>query len=176
MLYISKSDIKMYLESLKNKRKQGGFTLIEILIVVALIAILATVVFVALNPAKNFADTRNATRNSDASNLATAITLYLTTEGKSMSLLEGSTVNAIAVCNTAGDSWSDIVDSATTTATTQVNLNNTQLVDEFLTKVPRDPQTPTGIDTGYDICKSANGRITVKAPLAENGKTIEVKR
>jgi prepilin-type N-terminal cleavage/methylation domain-containing protein len=36
--------------------KQKGLTLIEILVVIALIAILATVVFVALDPVKRFAD------------------------------------------------------------------------------------------------------------------------
>ena len=43
------------------KRLQG-FTLIEILLVVAMISILAVAVFVALNPAKRIIDSKNARR------------------------------------------------------------------------------------------------------------------
>ena len=44
---------------MKNKQ---GFTLIELLIVIAIIAILAGVVFVSLNPSQRFKDARDATR------------------------------------------------------------------------------------------------------------------
>jgi len=42
--------------------KKRGFTLIEIIIVVAIIAILASAVIIAINPAKNLRQARNATR------------------------------------------------------------------------------------------------------------------
>lgn len=50
-----------------------GFTLIELLIVLALIAILMTLVFVSLNPIARFQDTRNAKRWADINAIISAI-------------------------------------------------------------------------------------------------------
>lgn len=55
---------------------QKGFTLLEILLVVAAIAILAGVVIVAVNPGKQLADTRNATRQTDVKTISDAVYQY----------------------------------------------------------------------------------------------------
>ena len=47
------------------KQKPSGFTLIEILLVVALIALLAGIVIIAVNPNKQLADGRNARRRGN---------------------------------------------------------------------------------------------------------------
>ncbi|MEK7630793.1 MAG: type II secretion system protein [Patescibacteria group bacterium] len=54
-------------------KKRSGFTLIELLIVIGLIAILAGVVFVALDPFTRFRDARNARRNADVASIASAV-------------------------------------------------------------------------------------------------------
>src|SRR5260221_29454 len=57
----------------QNKSNISGFTLIELLIVITIIATLAVVVFVALNPAKRLADARDSRRTADVDTVLTAI-------------------------------------------------------------------------------------------------------
>ena len=56
-----------------------GFTLIELLIVIGIIAILATVVVLVLNPAQILAQARDSQRISDLSSVKSAVSLYLST-------------------------------------------------------------------------------------------------
>src|SRR3990172_8431905 len=50
-----------------------GFTLIEILLVVAILSVLLVVVFAALNPAQRLAEARNARRWNDVNQVLTAV-------------------------------------------------------------------------------------------------------
>ncbi len=72
--------------------QQGrGFTLIELLIVLALIAILAAVLIVVINPTKIFRNARDTQRTGDLRNLDTALTAYITENAQTGSIYLGST-------------------------------------------------------------------------------------
>jgi type IV pilus assembly protein PilA len=58
-------------------RKQKGFTLIEMLVVIAIIAILAGAVILAINPVATMQKSRDATRLNDMDALRSAINLAL---------------------------------------------------------------------------------------------------
>src|SRR3989338_10836484 len=54
-------------------KSRSGFTLLEVLIVMALIAILAGIVIAALNPGRQFANARNSARHAHVNTLMNAI-------------------------------------------------------------------------------------------------------
>ena len=59
--------------SMKSKK---GFTLIEIIAAVALLLILSAIVIIAINPARNFAESRNTQRSSNVNAILNAIGHY----------------------------------------------------------------------------------------------------
>ena len=59
------------------KRGHKGFTLIEILVVIGIIAILAAIVIIAINPARQFAQARNSQRTANVNAILNAVGQYV---------------------------------------------------------------------------------------------------
>jgi prepilin-type N-terminal cleavage/methylation domain-containing protein len=66
--------------NLNNSPKQG-FTLLELLLVIAIIAILAGLIIFNLNPAQRLQDTNDSRVRSDVESIANAISLYVIDRG-----------------------------------------------------------------------------------------------
>jgi len=142
--------------------RHKGFTLLEILLVVAGIAILAGIVILALNPGKQLADTRNSPRRADVNTILNAVYQYSIDNNGSVPA--SITTTPTAVCATGG------------TCTGLIDLSVLTTNGKYLVSLPKDPTAGTANSTGYNISKDANGRITVSAPSAEQGATISVTR
>ena len=63
--------------NIKEKR-DAGFTLLELLIVISIVAILSVALVVILDPAETLRKSRDAQRISDMNSMKTALGLYLT--------------------------------------------------------------------------------------------------
>jgi type IV pilus assembly protein PilA len=167
-----------------REKKLDAFTLIEILLAIALVAILATITIVAINPGKNFASARNAQRSSDVGQILNAVTQYTSEEGQCLDNdedLDGTVGTGETGCTNPMISGTTAIPLCTGTAaaigTGSGNIDlSTNLVDEYIVEIPQDPSDGTAEDTGYTICKTSGGRIEISAPSAENGQTVTVKR
>lgn len=81
-----------------NSKK--GFTLLELLIVIAILAVLATIVVLVLNPGETLAKSRDTQRLSDLATVKSAISLYTTTV--TPIYLAGASSNAACQIGTNG--------------------------------------------------------------------------
>ncbi len=144
-------------------RSQKGFTLIEILLVVAAIAILAGIVIVAINPGKQLGDTRNAQRQSDVTTILNAAYQYSIDN------------NGVLPAGITGTS-SEICVSGAASCVGFIDLSVLALNGKYLVGIPTEPQKVNAGGAGYMISRDANGRITVSAQYAEQSKVISVTR
>lgn len=146
-------------------KRIGGFTLIELLVVMGILAILISIVLVAINPARQFGQANNTKRRSDATAILNAIGSYVA--DKKGSLPAGITTTAAEITNGVGGA----------------NIC-ADLVPTYISALPSDPKVNNGKDitdcttytTGYTVVKDANNRVTVAAPNAENSEAISIQR
>ncbi|HSE61388.1 MAG TPA: prepilin-type N-terminal cleavage/methylation domain-containing protein [Candidatus Saccharimonadales bacterium] len=152
--------------------RQKGFTLIEVLVVIGILAVLLALVLIAVNPRQHFIQANNTQRRSDANAILNAIGSYMSqNKGQLPAGIDG-TVRTIT--STAGAS--------------NINLC-TALVPTYIADIPLDPvtgtETPAGsqcttggatYSSGYTVTTTGGNRVTVAAPAAENGETISVTR
>lgn len=140
---------------------QKGFTLIEILLVVAAIGILAGIVILAINPSKQLGETRNAQRRADVNTILNAVYQYAIDNNGNIPA--SITTTATEIC-------------ATSTCTGLIDLTVLTTNQKYLVSVPVEPQKTNVNGAGYMISKSANGRVTVEAQFEEQSAVIAATR
>jgi len=149
----------------KNKK---GFTLIEILIVLGIVAILSAAVIIAINPARQFATARNTQRWANINAVLNAV---------HQNMIDNKGTFNFSGCDAASMPGS----STAIKKTGGVDLCGC-LVPTYMAALPYDPGTGsytdcTSYDTGYTIYQNVTtGRMTVAAPQAELGESISVTR
>ena len=140
-------------------REAKGFTLIELLVVIGILAILLSIVLIAINPARQFAQANNTKRRSDVIAILNAISQYAAdNKGVLPPAVAGLTAGGAAVEIASGAGNADICTDLIVTV-------------QYLPALPADPQGPgngaqitscASYDTGYQIQRDANNRVTVE--------------
>ena len=144
-----------------------GFTLIELLVVIGILAILLAITLIAINPARQFGQANNTRKRSDVLQILNAIHQYVA-ENKgqlpaNLSALAADTATNLS--NTGVDLCADLMPNYIPALPTDPSLNSAAITD-----------CAVAYDTGYQITRDAQNRITVSSPDVINGETVTVTR
>lgn len=141
-----------------QKNKQTGFTLVEMLVVIALIALLATAVLVSVNPARQFKFARDTERKAHMATILNAIGQNMAEHGGKLVCGSASSYSfppTLAVI-ASSSSDPDAFDLAPC------------LVPTYLIKIPVDPSasgthyiSASDYNSGYRITEDSLGHVTL---------------
>jgi prepilin-type N-terminal cleavage/methylation domain-containing protein len=144
-------------------KQNKGFTLLEILLVIAAIGILAAIVLVAINPNRQIAQARNTVRQADINTIQKAVEQYLIEKG---SYPNGITNTYREICNTGSNN-----NTQGTVSNECIDLR--ELVPDYIASIPVNPSTST--HSGYYAwINDINNKVAVLAGKGENGKVIGI--
>lgn len=145
----------------KNIVKQKkGFTLLEVLLVLALVGILLAITLVTFDPIGQIAEARNNQRNTDILRIESALTQYRLQEG---SYPAGITRNHQEICDPDASTCAGYIDLSS-------------LVPTYLNLIPQDPEDDDNTGgSGYSIAVDNNANIVSLIALrAESSTSIAI--
>lgn len=154
----------------KTRLPSRGFTLIELLVVIGMLAILSTVVLVAVNPLRQFAEARNSQRQSNVAAVLNAVSERVADNG---GLFISSSSELTDSCRIS------LPTSVEDVAKSLLDLRPC-LVPTYVSELPYDPTSGSntctssgcnGSGENYDLKYTivqdpSTNRVTVCAPLA----------
>ena len=141
---------------MKKITAQKGFTLIELLVVIGILAILFSIVLIAINPSRQFNQSNDTKRRSDTLQILNAIHQYVAENSGNLPVnMPAPSASASAIANTNANICAAIMPT-------------------YISALPQDPSSNNGApitscttyNTGYRVAVDTAGRVTVSAPNA----------
>ena len=150
-------------------KRRSGFTLIELIVVIAILAIIIAAVFVAIDPARRLHSARNSNRWTDTRAILEAIKKYqVDNEGDlpDTAVAIDSDTSTVQIIGEGGLDCSTVSSGCTgvTVAGSSCFVSGLDLdLADYLDEIPEDPKDGSSAVTYYYINLDANGFITVGA-------------
>ncbi|MBT3835519.1 type II secretion system protein [Candidatus Peribacteria bacterium] len=158
--------------------KHKAFTLVELLLAIAIMGILAGIVIVAINPGKQMGDARNTQRKFDVNTILNAFGQYaIDANGLFQPVtVDGSILNDACIINSNFKNMCK-GDISLTDCVTSTCVWSRHLSGAYIASIPEDPGDDESsaieqLRTDYLVRSIAPGRFEVAAPNAENDSII----
>lgn len=141
-------------------RNQSGFTLVEIILAVTVLAILVGFILGALNPNKQLGKARNIERKSDINVIYEAIYQYWLDHGDFPDTI---TTTPTQICRITAEDCTGYID-----------LSVLSTESPYISILPTDPTCSDENTTGYTVHRSSmtGGYVIVQATCAEDGAAV----
>ncbi|MBF8280257.1 MAG: hypothetical protein HW383_30 [Candidatus Magasanikbacteria bacterium] len=141
-----------------------GFTLIELIIVMAILAVLALIVFNGIDPQRRIHAANNTVRAVNINSILNAYLTYIA-DNRGAHVTSTSSGTTYMIGQIGGST------SGCTASSTSDIVVLTGLVDTYITSIPYDPVNGNSNSTKYYYYKSPNGRVTIGGCTPESEGT-----
>lgn len=163
---------------------RSGFTLIELIMVISIVAVITGTVFVGVDPARRLQAARNATRWADITTLLAAIKRYQFDHDGLLPPIDADTVTVQLIGKGEVDCVAVTCDGVQIKDAQCVLSSFPTDLRPYLRSLPQDPKTGSEEDTRYYANKDEYGIVSVGAcdeePEGRAGKgeppAIEISR
>ncbi|MBP9748946.1 type II secretion system protein [Patescibacteria group bacterium] len=162
---------------LPSSKEECGFSLPELIVVIAIIAVLFAVVLIGLDPTARIAGARDGERRRATHDILQALASYAADNSGNVPAAIDALTASIQIVGTNVSGCGSVTASCagyTEIASSCADLSS--LVDAYLESVPIDPTTGTSGNTRYYIQKSYSNRLEVGACDPEKVASIVERR